>query len=176
MVGSKFGEATEWGGIALHVYIKYKYSNYYLWATAKSFIDLFSLKINQSINSCSHEDWLSLQLHEDPFSIDTQSQCWQPFLSHWIPQKSFYTIQTWKASSHRSSLQVGIRQTSLQYGASVLNIDRTSQLSYWLNSHYHGNQGGICLHCLPEDSSTICWSTLLPQVLYPIGIGSAFCY
>ena len=47
--------------------------------------------------------------------------------------------------------------------------DRSSQLSYWLNSCCHGNRGGICLDCLPEDSSAICWSTLLPQVLYPIG-------
>ena len=129
MVGSKFGEATVWGGIVLQVYIKCKYSNYYLYS---KIIHISFFFANQSINSCSHVGWLCLQFHEDPFSIDTQSQCWQPFLSHQIPQKSFYMIQTWKASSHGSSLQVGIRQTGLLYGVPVLNI-KTEKASFLID-------------------------------------------
>ena len=51
------------------------------------------------------------------------------WLCHRISQKSFYTIQTRKTSSQGSYLQVGIRQTSLLYGASVLNI-KTEQASF----------------------------------------------
>ena len=107
-----------------------------------------------------------------PFSIDTQasaeSRSWvMEFLEKKFTRFKQQNILSMEAVCKKESDGLAsVHSFCTEYK------DRVSQLSYWLNSRCHGNRGGICLYCLPEDSSAICWSTLHPQVLYPIGIGS----
>ena len=94
--------------------------------TAKSVVDLFYLQIYQLVH---HAMWVdSVVSWGSSFQL-IYSQSLDPFLCHRIPQKSSCTIRTRKVSFHGSSLQVGFRQTSLLYGASVLNI-KTEQASF----------------------------------------------
>ena len=95
-----------------------------------------------------------------PFSIDTQKPVLTAVLDSSNSSKKFLHDSNTKSifprkpfASRNQTDYPPVRRFCTEYK------DRTSQLSYWLNSRYHGNRGGICLHCLPDDSSAICWST-----------------
>ena len=160
-----------WWGIVLHVYIKQILK--LLFDTAKS-LYIFSLKINPLIHRTMWVDSVC-RFMRIPFSTDTQGSaenrsCVMEFLINVFTRFKHHEklVSVESLCKEESDRLVSLHSFCTEY------IDRTSELSYWLNSCCHGNRGGICLDCLPEDSSAICSSTLLPQVLYPIG--SVFCY
>ena len=160
-------------GVVLNVYIKYKYSNYCFIQKNHS---IFSLKINQLIHRTRWVDSVC-SFMRILFSTDTQGSAEN---RSWVMEFLKNVFTRFKHKEKLVSVETLCKEESDKL-ASLHSFcteykDRTSQLSYWLNSCCHGNGGGICLDCLPEDSSAICGSTLQPQVLYSIGIGSTFCY
>ena len=128
MVGSKFGEATMWGGIVLHVYIKYKYSNYYLYSkmTRRSFF--FE---NVSINPSCHMDWLSSFLRI-PFQLINKPVL-RAVLVSWNSSKKFLYYSNAEGIFPRKLFASRNQTDWPPYIVSVLIImrDQTSFLIGW---------------------------------------------
>ena len=154
--------------------IKYKYSNCYLYSniTRRS----FSLQSYQLIH---HATWVDSSSLGIPFSIDTQARAESlPWVVEFLKKnlhdsnmKNFFPCKLFESRN---------QMDWPPYVASVLNI-KTEQASFligWTAIAMVTEEDFVSISYLkvfglPEDSSTICWTTLLPQVSCALSVTSS---
>ena len=122
-MGSKFGEATMWWGIVLHVYIKQIGLLKLLFYTAKS-LYIFSLKINQLIHRTRWVDSVC-SFMRIPFSTDTQGSAEN---RSWVVEFLKNVFTRFKHHEKLVSVESLCKEESDRL-ASVLNI-KTEQVSF----------------------------------------------